>query len=228
MPHQCFMLELSDLARRRLRRLTLGGGTFHQAEVVLDDVTFQQAFRECGGAWGGSRDEPMAFIRPDGTRMFHVGDYWDRGDPRWPKTSSDGYEFQESDEWQVWHDPLYRAPDGKLYTREDAPPGAMMFTAWYEGQMLANEYHAKNKHRQPVEVKLANGRWFCVDSRASGTSPDAPVNGWDTTGEPPFLTCTPSIAMTSSNHQYGWHGWLQNGVLTDDCEGRTYPPQPWP
>ena len=40
---------------------------------------------------------------------------------------------------------------------------------------------------------------------------------WTRTGEAPCVTVTPSI-----NHQGVYHGWLRDGVLTDDCEGRTF------
>lgn len=40
--------------------------------------------------------------------------------------------------------------------------------------------------------------------------------GWDVTGEAPNLTVTPSIG-----HEH-YHGWLANGELSDDLEGRTY------
>jgi hypothetical protein len=32
---------------------------------------------------------------------------------------------------------------------------------------------------------------------------------WTITGEAPNFTVSPSI-----NHESGWHGWLQNGILT--------------
>lgn len=47
------------------------------------------------------------------------------------------------------------------------------------------------------------------------------THGWTVTGQPPNVTCSPSINAIGD-----WHGWLQNGVLSDDVEGRTYPPLP--
>jgi hypothetical protein len=43
------------------------------------------------------------------------------------------------------------------------------------------------------------------------------THGWTVTGAAPNLTCSPSINAIGD-----WHGWLQNGVLSDDVEGRTY------
>lgn len=40
---------------------------------------------------------------------------------------------------------------------------------------------------------------------------------WTVTGEWPNITVTPSI-----NSVGRYHGWIQNGVITDDCEGRKF------
>lgn len=45
--------------------------------------------------------------------------------------------------------------------------------------------------------------------------PDRPDRTWTRTGEPPNITVTPSI-----NHVGQYHGFLKNGVLTDDVDGR--------
>lgn len=53
-------------------------------------------------------------------------------------------------------------------------------------------------------------------------------SGWNVTGEAPNFTVTPSIRCFESRHSDGylyrkeWHGYLTNGVLTDDLEGRKY------
>jgi hypothetical protein len=48
----------------------------------------------------------------------------------------------------------------------------------------------------------------------------APVHpdgaGWDITGEPPIITASPSIMCEH------YHGWLRDGVFSDDTDGRTY------
>lgn len=43
------------------------------------------------------------------------------------------------------------------------------------------------------------------------------ANRWSVSGEWPNVTVTPSI-----NAPGQYHGFIQDGVLTDDCEGRTY------
>lgn len=81
---------------------------------------------------------------------------------------------------------------------------------------LSDAYLAARKAgtvtRMPLIVRLPGGTDFCVDGPASGGG------GWNVTGEPPAVTLTPSINVVGS-----YHGWITNGVITDDCEGRTFP-----
>lgn len=65
-------------------------------------------------------------------------------------------------------------------------------------------------------------RWaFCVhelarrDGRTYG-------EGWSVTGDPPTITVSPSINI-GGDQRSGYHGWIRGGVLTDDCEGRSFP-----
>lgn len=44
-----------------------------------------------------------------------------------------------------------------------------------------------------------------------------PNGGWKVSGEPPNVTATPSINFVGV-----YHGWVTNGVVTDDCEGRKF------
>lgn len=45
------------------------------------------------------------------------------------------------------------------------------------------------------------------------------------TGEGDQLTASPSILVSNAEGPK-YHGWLQNGILTDDCDGRKFPE--WP
>lgn len=40
---------------------------------------------------------------------------------------------------------------------------------------------------------------------------------WTVNGDPPNISVSPSINAVGD-----YHGWLQNGVLSDDCEGRRF------
>lgn len=81
-------------------------------------------------------------------------------------------------------------------------------------EALSPDYVANRKDKRlPLMVQTPGGPWFMDGRSRSG-------DGWTITGEPPNLTVTPSINVIGS-----YHGWLTNGVLSDDTEGRTYPPQ---
>lgn len=73
------------------------------------------------------------------------------------------------------------------------------------------DWHGK---RPPIQVILPNGHLLCVDYKFSGKE-----HGWVVTGEAPNITLSPSINSLSNP---GYHGWLQNGILNDDLEGRAY------
>ena len=47
--------------------------------------------------------------------------------------------------------------------------------------------------------------------------PDRSDRTWKRTGDPPNVTITPSINAVGT-----YHGYLTNGALTDDLEGRTF------
>lgn len=67
---------------------------------------------------------------------------------------------------------------------------------------------------------------LCVQLPSGGFAVDGPYwnsngyygDGWKVTGEAPLITLAPSINVVGH-----YHGWLQNGVISDDCEGRTFP-----
>ena len=67
-------------------------------------------------------------------------------------------------------------------------------------------------------VKLPSGSEWNIDVgrriRESGGQVHA---AWSRTGNAPNVTANPSI-----NHVGLYHGWLRDGFLTDDCEGRKF------
>jgi len=112
---------------------------------------------------------------------------------------------------------------------------------------LSPRYLADHRQRRPpLIVKLPDGTEFCVDVMAWDTKPepcDHIVNdqqrtpqacpycsgtgtkrvgrhygdGWIVTGREPLITLSPSINIVGS-----YHGWLRDGVISDDCEGRRF------
>jgi hypothetical protein len=69
--------------------------------------------------------------------------------------------------------------------------------------------------RPPIEVCLPNGDHFIVDTRVSNATDG---HGWTVTGEAPNITVSPSINCIGR-----YHGWLRDGVLSEDVEGRVFP-----
>jgi hypothetical protein len=104
-------------------------------------------------------------------------------------------------------------------TRPEKPQvGDMWFEPWYleDGN---RDYYLSDRYkrewmgkRPPLIVRLPSGRNFSIDGKAKSGS-----DGWIVTGDPPKITVNPSI-----NHVGDYHGWLQNGVLSDDVDGRKY------
>jgi hypothetical protein len=68
--------------------------------------------------------------------------------------------------------------------------------------------------RPPICICLPQNAWWVIDQKASNGG----ASGWTIAGEAPSLTASPSI-----NVEGIYHGWLRDGVLTDDVEGRRFP-----
>ena len=88
---------------------------------------------------------------------------------------------------------------------------------YHLNHFLSDEYKEQwMESRAPLWVNLPGGEFgipFCVDSKAS----DQDAKGWTVTGEPPNITVDPSI-----NIEGYWHGWIKNGVITADVDGRKF------
>lgn len=144
----------------------------------------------------------------------------------------------------LWQ-PEEPTPGGGTVRRRARPDGVPLQVgdAWYEPERIAlpeggseeSWYHNQlSRHydatwrakRCPIVVILpdlpnAYGPriyWFCVDWAYHG-DPNPQRNGWIVTGslEDGDLTLTPSVNLVGS-----YHGFIKNGVIGDDVEGRTY------
>jgi hypothetical protein len=83
---------------------------------------------------------------------------------------------------------------------------------------LSDAYIAKwkeGKYRLPLIVRLPDGTDFCVDGPCYNKGKR--YGGWAVSGNPPNITLAPSINIVGY-----YHGWIQNGVISDDCEGRKF------
>lgn len=112
-----------------------------------------------------------------------------------------------------WYVPWYYDPDDvkdtprrEKYLEMIAKGEKMNFLSVHYWQDWADK-------RPPICVLCPNGQEWCIDQVSSNGE------GWKVTGEPPLLSCSPSIVVP------GYHGFLGiNGVepgwFTDDIEGR--------
>lgn len=98
-------------------------------------------------------------------------------------------------------------------TTDDCPPAIRAD--------LSDEYRRDWAGKRPplvvVVPALSHAGYRLIPIDEHYTRPGE-THGWAVTGEPPDITCSPSINAIGD-----WHGFLANGVLSDDVEGRRYP-----
>lgn len=114
----------------------------------------------------------------------------------------------------TWEE-VCRQPEMRLFFREQwFPAGTMWLAPWIfdpaeddpsEGRGMLSEFYFRDwaKDRAPIVVVCPGGGEWCVDRKASNGP------GWKVTGDPPEITCHPSIKVR------GYHGWLRDGVFSD-------------
>lgn len=99
---------------------------------------------------------------------------------------------------------FYKLPDGREVGFSELPVGAM----WWNEQ---HPHSIRGVHGRSLCVRLpGNVIWYMHHPGTNGCK-------WTVTGDPPNVTASPSI-----NFMGIYHGWVQNGVVTDDCEGRRF------
>lgn len=140
-----------------------------------------------------------------------------RSDPRWPRECACGYVFELGDEWQVFHDPLYRRVDGRddRISLRNPPPGAMWFSEW----ILCDHEPKCATHLLAITPDTSHA--WDIDGRASNcTMPaDRTHRCWVRHGEPPRITVDkngPTCAAGAGSIVAGaYHGFLIAGRFTD-------------
>src|ERR1035437_2549656 len=139
-------------------------------------------------------------------------------DPRWPTVCECGYQFQDTDEWQLFHSQLFeRTDNGELTTVHSAPVGAVWRSTWNEDRPNWCGLDGKSVH-----VKTPGGQWH-IDGRASNcTMPlDTVHRCWVRHGSPEENNL--HVDKNGNTCQAGagsivcgsYHGFLHNGMLTD-------------
>lgn len=136
-------------------------------------------------------------------------DEWPRSDPRWPAQCEHcDYRFTDDDRWQLFVDHVYRAADGRECTLRHPFVGAMWRARWMEPHWIGPDGES---WMLALPTKREIGDPWCIDG------PSSSGGSWTRTGTPPTLTARPSILTPY------YHGWLTDGVLSDDLDGRSYP-----
>ncbi len=125
----------------------------------------------------------------------------------------------------------------KIRLLDKSPENPQIGDAWYAHEMINEfrEFYLKNSlsveykqnhlnKRSPIIVHLpmryADGSTgsfpFCVDEGYKNGG-HISEHGWTVSGELPNITVNPSINCIGI-----YHGWIRNGEISDDCEGRKF------
>jgi hypothetical protein len=96
------------------------------------------------------------------------------------------------------------------------------FNRWVylQCRYLSDYYKENNINRRPLFLVLPDNTLFCVDGQFWNMGEHH--GGWEVKGDAPNITVSPSINIVGS-----YHGWLIDGVLSADCEGRLYDADGW-
>lgn len=191
----CFMVVETDRARAWLRRYV--SFTEERCPAMPGDHSYHEARTQI-------EDQPLRKTG-DGYYAAHPVEPF-AGDPRWPTNCACGRSFRDSDRWQILTHALYAREDGAEgeWTIADMPIGAMFDTFWLPKPWVGADGRS-------LSVKLPPGGesdlWH-IDSEASSGG------RWAREGTPPNITVSPSILTNR------YHGFLQQGSLTDSLPDR--------
>jgi len=199
MPWTCVLLLATDQASLSLRRYAsksacpISGVGIHNAHALIGTAPIVVSER---GTW-----DVAAVAQPP------------ESDPRWPARCVCGYTFGPEDTYQLFKDRQYTRQDtGALLTLAEAEPGMLWDAPWYLD--FADPWAGPDG--RSLVMRLPGGGEWAIDAPAQNGP------GWERSGEPPKITARPSILSHPSGSVRGYHGWLTDGVLSDDLEGRTY------
>lgn len=97
------------------------------------------------------------------------------------------------------------------------PPGYIPFPINF-GRLdrMSPHYFNNNSHRLPIVVFMPSQTFFCLDA-LEFSKKAFHGSGWAVTGNIENLSVFPSININGC-----YHGFIQNGIITEDCEGRVY------
>jgi hypothetical protein len=209
MPWKMFMIEETEFCRLSLRRFA-----WRKTEIGDSNVGFTAVEKPCPLGKDAIHDTYVVIdpqIKADNERSGLTGEF--AGHPSWPKHCRCGYAFEDTDQWQVNRERLYRgSPDGKLYALRENPPGATWHADWFPDEGPNGHYSGPDG--KVWCVMLPGGMEWIVYSYASGQEPR---HKWNVQGTVPNITVTPSINCVGY-----YHGFISEGIISEDCEGRKY------
>lgn len=122
----------------------------------------------------------------------------------------------------MWQCRLVPWEEWKRLGQRGRPIGAMAFASAEHAERIAFVLSPEYKRdwlgrRPPILVMLPSRCPWPIDRLATDNAGRMLASGWTVTGDPPAVTVHPSINLKGR-----WHGWIRDGVITDDCEGRRY------
>lgn len=120
-------------------------------------------------------------------------------------------------EWEPGVTDIDALPIGAMWYYNPAWPKTNMDGSCYfrrELRFLSTNY--METERLPIIVLLPGRVPFCVDAQQMRNG-EGIGGGWSVSGDAPSITVSPSINVGGV-----YHGFIQNGVITDDCEGRQF------
>lgn len=208
-PIKCFLIEPTGFSVAHLRRYADGPCPLMPGEHGYHNADGPELgeFKEIMGK-NGSRDVINGY--EDLPEIPH-------DDTRWPFACGCHYLFQETDNWQVFKDSLYRRTDtGELMTLRKAPAGAIWRAWWYED----TKGWCGLDGRSYVCRMPGNHDWM-IDGKASNcTKPEDHTHKcWCRDGEAPTFTVgkdgNTCSAGAGSIVVPGWHGFLRGGFLVE-------------
>ena len=148
-----------------------------------------------------------------------------RSDPREPEIPASSNEqtsaLRAEKNCMTWPIRLFPSKGAVLQQFGYIPTGAMWYAPFdvpeQESPFYVRDWKAK---RLPLWVKMPTGGDLCVDSRFYDLERHGGYygNGWTVTGTPPTITLQPSVNLVGS-----YHGYIRNGVITDDVEHHAFP-----
>ncbi len=103
---------------------------------------------------------------------------------------------------------FYTLPDGREVAFKDLPVGAMFHTDMIPP--LDDGYQLYKNDPSLCVVIPGKSIWNMHHKGTDG-------GHWKIVGDAPNITATPSINFAGL-----YHGWVRDGVVTDDCDGRKF------